>query len=181
MRLTNFDLPATRSPDPREDEGREGSRTTGWQPVRSTEGLPHPAGVLPWDSPVTEGLPGTDHQHVPLPLPQQCGGTRQLHHQVGPHWSVLFCLGFYATCVHIRCFVKVYEATQVLLADRYMENSGDFLSFVPKKSEWMVLYKINVLAQVMKKRWCINYCIIVVFWIPGKWKCHILSQVIIDD
>lgn len=31
-----------------------------------------------------------------------------------------------------------------------MENNGDFLSFVPKKSEWMVEYKwVN--AQVMKK------------------------------
>lgn len=84
MRLTNFDLPATRRPDPREDEGREGPRTTGRQPVRSTEGLPHPAGVLPRDPQVTEGLPGTDHQYVPLPLPQQCWGTGQLHHQVGP-------------------------------------------------------------------------------------------------
>lgn len=44
----------------------------------------------------------------------------------------------------------MYEVTQVLLADRYMENNGDFLSFVPKKSEWMVEYKwVN--AQVMKK------------------------------
>lgn len=34
-----------------------------------------------------------------------------------------------------RCFVKVYEVTQVLLADIYMENNGDFLTFVPKKSE----------------------------------------------
>lgn len=70
-----------------------------------------------------------------------------------------------------RCFVKVYEVTQVLLADRYMENNGDFLSFVPKKSEWMIKYKYTC-SYVMKKGDVLpgNYCI-VFFWINENFTC----------
>lgn len=58
-----------------------------------------------------------------------------------------------------------------------MENNGDFLSFVPKKSEWMVEYKwVN--AQVMKKG---GVLLITVYIYINKYKFHLLKSLLVTN